>query len=141
MEIRYFNGKLDWQSLVGKWVKLDDRSVVATAYDETDCSLYVGEFFPNNIGQTTKVALLDVENGMKILSILGYDLTIVDGVTFSNETTNKAQGLVLAGFSKLIKQDMNYSVDGIFQQTILSQEELEYLLNEGIEELLLSDIK
>lgn len=75
------------------------------------------------------------------LNIYSFELVFEDGSKFYQETITKAQGLIQAGFSKLIREEDNYTVDGVFPQNFLTEEELTYLLSEGIEETLLSDIK
>ncbi len=75
------------------------------------------------------------------LNIYSFELFFEDESKFYPETITKAQGLIQAGFSKLIRGGNNYTVDGTFIQNLLTQEELDYLLNEGVEEILLSDIK
>lgn len=141
MEIKHFNNKLDWKSLVGIIIHLPDREVIATHYDEQDYSLYVGEFFQNNIGQTTKLALMDEEKALEILKILGYELELVDGFNYSQESKTKAKALIVVGFSILLRQGNNYTVDGMFPQNFLTQDELDHLLSEDIEQIELSEIR
>ncbi|MGL5099172.1 MAG: hypothetical protein ACRC6B_03905 [Fusobacteriaceae bacterium] len=70
----------------------------------------------------------------------GIKIEIAEGYSYSHEATAKAQALSYAGFTKLIRQDNDFTVDGVFAQNFLSQEELDQLLNDNIEELLLSEI-
>lgn len=77
-----------------------------------------------------------------ILSLYGIEVIFeYTKAVFSKVSINKAQALVIAGFTKLIRQGDNYTVDNIFPQNFLTQEELDYLLKENIEEILLSEIK
>lgn len=75
------------------------------------------------------------------LNIYSFELFFEDKSVFYKETTIKAQALIVAGFSRLIKQNDDYSVDNVFTQNFLTQEELGYLLKEGFEEIPLSDLK
>lgn len=133
--------KITWESLVGK--------VSVSEYGKTECfdyteypteSISIVEKY-NGKSYTHKIPILDILSLCETLSRLGYSIVFDEVIKLSMTAVAKAQGLVQAGFSKLIKQEDNYTVDGIFPQTFLTKEELDYLLSEGIEEMLLSDIK
>lgn len=91
---------------------------------------------------TEKISLaLGIEIFLEKLEGYGFEVVVKQGFCYSIETVSKVQGLIQAGFSKLIRLDNNYMVDNIFQQNILLEQELKDLLESNISEINLSEIK
>ncbi|MGL6098653.1 MAG: hypothetical protein ACRC0G_03400 [Fusobacteriaceae bacterium] len=71
----------------------------------------------------------------------GVIVNFVDTFSYSQEAITKASGLVLAGFEKITMVNGIYFVDGIFEQSFLREEELQYLLSNDFQDVLLLDIQ
>lgn len=140
MQIRKINNRVQWNDLIG--VELITKSSKIVCSNHENDKLYIQEWPLEEItGVTSVIPTLNTEQCLAHLAIFGYAITLVDGFGYSQETIQKAQGLMQAGFSKLIKADNNYMVDNIFQQNILLEDELQYLLSNNIQEINLSEIK
>lgn len=140
MKVNVKNGEIQWGDIIGVEFIHNNTRVVCSSY--SDNSLYINEWIGEEItGKTSVITTLDTDKCLAHLKIFGYEIEVTDIFSYSNETIQKAQGLVQAGFSKLIKVDNNYIVDNVFQQTILLENELQYLLDDNILEINLSEIK
>ncbi|MEG0069735.1 MAG: hypothetical protein RR191_05615 [Cetobacterium sp.] len=140
MEIRIINNVIHWEDIIGKRIQNKKNEIVCSNFEED--KLYIQEWLENSTtGITSVISTLDSEKCLAHLKLFGYDLKLIDGFAYSSETIQKAQGLILAGFNKLIKTDNNYMVDNIFQQNILLEDELQHLLSNNILEINLSEIK
>lgn len=140
MQIRKINNQIQWNDLIG--IELVTKSSKIVCSNHENDKLYIQEWPTGEItGVTSVIPTLNTEQCLAHLAIFGYVITVVDGFGYSQETIQKAQGLVQAGFSKLLKLDNNYIVDGIFQQNILLESELKHLLDNNILEINLSEIK
>lgn len=140
MKISIKNDKIQWTDIIGKELKNANVKVICSAYEND--KLYINEWFDNNLtGLTSVISTLDSEKCISLLKIFGYNLEFINTFSYSLETIQKAHGLVLAGFNKLIKVDNNYSVDNVFLQTFLLETELQHLLKDNVLELSLQEIK
>ncbi|MEG1009820.1 MAG: hypothetical protein RSF67_08445, partial [Clostridia bacterium] len=121
MKIRIKQEKIQWQDLIGKEIINNNLKVVCSAFEED--KLYINEWINDNLtGHTSVISTLDTAKCISHLQIFGYELEFEEVFAYSSETIQKAQGLILAGFNKLIKIDNNYMVDNIFQQNILLED-------------------
>lgn len=140
MEVNIKNEEIQWGDIVGIEFTHGNTRVVCSSYN--DNSLYINEWIGEEItGKTSVISTLDTDKCLAHLTIFGYTIEFVNNFTFSNFTIQKSQGLIQAGFIKLIKIENNYTVDHIFQQNILLDNELQYLLDNNILEINLSEIK
>lgn len=140
MKVNVKNGEVQWGDIIGVEFTHNNTRVVCSAY--SDNSLYINEWVGEEVtGKTSVISTIDKEKCLAHLKIFGYVIEFVDVFTFSNETIQKAKGLVQAGFTKLIKVENNYMVDNIFQQNILLENELNYLIENSVSEMNLSEIK
>lgn len=140
MQIKKINNRVQWNDLIG--VELITKSSKIVCSNHENEKLYIQEWPLGEItGITSVIPTLNTEQCLAHLAIFGYTITIIDGFGYSQETIQKAQGLIQAGFSKLLKLDNNYMVDDVFQQNILLESELQHLLDNNILEINLSEIK
>lgn len=142
MEISIKNNKIIWGDLVGKETKIESRKVICTSYDSVENKLYIGEWFSETNGSTSVISTVDSKRCLEHLKLFGFtEITFKNIFSFSKESIHKSEGLIMAGFKKLIKVENNYSIDNIFPQSILLKEEIDYLLNNNFQEISLSEIK
>lgn len=139
IKVNVKQGIIQWEDIIGVEFIHNDTKVVCSGY--SDDSLYINEWVGEDVtGKTSVISTVDKNKCLAHLKIFGYEIEFVSVFAFSNETVQKAKGLVQAGFSKLIKTENNYMVDNIFQQNILLENELNYLLENSISEISLSEI-
>lgn len=140
MEVNIKNEEIQWVDIVGVEFIFNNTRVVCSSYN--DNSLYINEWIGEEItGKTSVISTLDTDKCLAHLNIFGYTIEFVNMFAFSSSTIQKAQGLIQAGFTKLIKSENNYMVDNIFQQNILQENELQYFVDNSILEINLSEIK
>lgn len=143
VELKKIGNKIDFTNLVGKESVIQDKTTMIYSWDNDrkELGIIINNMEGNRVGTETISLAFGLVTFIEKLEAYGFDVTITDGISYSVNTRNKAQGLMQAGFSKLIKVDNNYIVDNIFQQNILLEDELQYLLNNNISEINLSEIK
>ncbi|MGL6101119.1 MAG: hypothetical protein ACRC0G_16035 [Fusobacteriaceae bacterium] len=143
IELKIINNNIQFIDLVGKTTFFLEREMQIYDWDNNhkDCGIIINNLSGVQVGVERVSLGLGLEIFIEKMAGFGFEIKIVQGFAYSQETIQKAQALTVAGFSKLIKENDNYSVDNIFAQNFLTQEELEYLLSEEKEEILLSDIK
>lgn len=143
VELKKIGDKIDFTNLVGKESVIQDKTTMIYSWDNDrkELGIIINNMEGNRVGTETISLAFGLVTFIEKLEAYGFDVTITDGISYSVNTRNKAQGLMQAGFSKLIKVDNNYIVDDIFQQNILLEDELQYLLNNNISEINLSEIK
>lgn len=140
MEIRRINDQINWKELIGIELETSTSKIVCSNHEND--KLYIQEWPLGQLtGVTSVIPTLNTEQCLAHLAIFGYVITLIDGFGYSQETIQKAQGLIQAGFVKLIKLENNYMVDNIFQQTFLPESELQFLLDNNVLEINLSEIK
>ncbi|WP_432204445.1 hypothetical protein ACQ9ZF_05145 [Cetobacterium somerae] len=140
LEISIKNNKICWEELVGKEHDELGYKVLCWQYDSELNKVKINEYH-NEIAYTNDIVLADTERALIQIKNLGFEIILKETFFFLQDTIQKAQGLIQAGFSKLIKSENNYMVDNIFQQTFLLENELQYLLDNNILEINLSEIK
>lgn len=144
VELKRLNDKIDFTNLVGKESIVDNKTVLIYSWDNdrTELGLMITENSNRkHIGTEVISLAFGLVTFITKIEGYGFSVKIVDGVSYSQETIQKAQGLAQAGFVKLIKLENNYMVDNIFQQTFLLENELQYLLENNVLEINLSEIK
>lgn len=140
MRVNVKSGIIQWGDIVGKEFIYNNARIVCSSYEND--SLYINKWIGEDItGYTAMIPTVNKEECVAHLEIFGYVIEFIDVFVYSSETIQKSKGLIQAGFAKLIKQDTNYMVDNIFQQNILLEDELQYLLSNSIPEINLSEIK
>lgn len=145
MEIKVIDGVCKFEDLVGHRFKYLDRNIRIYEFDSNAGNLkFAIDLNGNGIDEITEEISLSL--GLdRFLNILknnyGIDINLVVSFSYSTDTTNKVQGLIQAGFAKLIRVDNNYMVDNLFLQNFLLENELDYLLQNNIEEIELSKIE
>lgn len=143
VKLKRVGDKIDFTSLVSKECIKDDKIILI--YDWNNDSKDLGLLIQNNMREQIGVERISLALGLQVfiekLNGYGFNIVIEDGIIYSLETIQKAHGLVLAGFNKLIRVEDNYSVDNVFLQTFLLETELQHLLKDNILELNLTDIK
>lgn len=141
MILNKVNGIINWSDLVGvEILSPNNTKIIATSY--RDNKLYIGEWVSDIEGYTNVIVTLNEDRALEQLRLLGYQIDIVDKIkdVYSFETTEKAKGLIQAGFNYLIKDGDNYKVDDIFIQNFLKPDELQTLLNKRINRIELTEI-
>lgn len=145
IEIKIVGGVPRFEVLVGHRFIFEDKKIRIYEYDGNTGSLKLAiDIHGNGIDEVTEEITASLGLDRFISSLrenYGLDVVLVEGFSYSIETIQKARGLVLAGFNKLIKAEDNYMVDNIFQQTFLIEDELQYLLENNVLEINLSEIK
>lgn len=135
----------DFSILVGYRFVFEDKKIRIYEFDGNTGNLKLAiDINENGVDEITEeVSLsLGLDRFLKTLKEnYNLEIILVEGISFFNETIQKARGLIQAGFTKLIKADSNYMVDSIFQQNILLENELQYLLDNNILEINLSEIR
>lgn len=143
IKLKRVGDKIDFTSLVSKECIKDDKVILI--YDWNNETKDLGLIIQNNLREQIGVERISLALGLQTfiekLNGYGFNIVIEDGIIYSLETIQKAHGLVLAGFNKLIRVENNYSVDNVFLQTFLLESELQHLLNDNVLELNLSEIK
>lgn len=132
---------MKWESLVGEESEsIHGKTICYNYTTDPVCSLEIAEEY---LGKkySHKIPILDTVFVCGLLDNLGFEIVFEEQSEYTMDSITKAQALIVVGFSRLIKQNDDYSVDNVFTQNFLTQEELAYLLDEGVEEMLLSDIK
>lgn len=138
MRVTVKNNQIQWQDLVGKEFLYENIRVVCSAHEND--SLYINEWIGTNItGKTSVISTIDRNKCLAHLKIFGYQIEFIELFEYSERTVRKIEGLIQAGFTKLIKSENNYMVDNIFLQSFLLENELQYLLSDEIEEIKLID--
>lgn len=143
VELKRIGDKIDFTNLVGKESVVLDKKTMIYSWDNDrkELGIIINNMEGNRVGTETISLAFGLVTFMEKLEAYGFSVVITDGISYSVDTKNKAQGLIQAGFFKLIKVDNNYMVDNIFQQNILLEDELQYLLSNSILEMNLSEIK
>lgn len=143
VELKRIGDKIDFTNLVGKESVVLDKKTMIYSWDNDrkELGIIINNMEGNRVGTETISLAFGLVTFMEKLEAYGFSVVITDGISYSADTKNKAQGLIQAGFFKLIKVDNNYMVDNIFQQNILLEDELQYLLSNSIPEINLSEIK
>lgn len=143
VELKKIGDKIDFTNLVGKESVVLDKKTMIYSWDNDrkELGIIINNMEGNRVGTETISLAFGLVTFMEKLEAYGFSVVITDGISYSVDTKNKAHGLIQAGFFKLIKVDNNYMVDNIFQQNILSEDELQYLLSNDIPEINLSEIK
>lgn len=145
IKVKVINDIPKFESLVGYYFKFNDKNIRIYEYNSNNGNLKLAiDVNGNGVDEVTEeISLsLGIDRFVKTLKEnYGLEIILESGFVFSQETTQKAQGLMQAGFYKLIKTDNNYTVDNIFQQSILLDPELKYLLDNNVLEINLSEIK
>lgn len=143
VELKRIGDKIDFTNLVGKESVVLDKKTMIYSWDNDrkELGIIINNMEGNRVGTETISLAFGLVTFMEKLEAYGFSVVITDGISYSVDTKNKAQGLIQAGFFKLIKVDNNYMVDNIFQQNILLEDELQYLLSNSIPEINLSEIK
>lgn len=143
IEIKKKGDYIDFTELVGKESSVVDKKTLIHKWDNDRKELGIIINDENNIQIGAEIVSLafGLVVFMEKVSSYGFEVIVTDGISYSSETKQKAAGLTLAGFYKMIKKDENYMVDNIFQQNILLESELQYLLENNILEINLSEIK
>ncbi len=143
VELKRIGDKIDFTNLVGKESVVLDKTTMIYSWDNDrkELGIIINDMEGNRVGTETISLAFGLVTFIEKLEAYGFNAVITDGISYSVDTKNKAQGLIQAGFSKLIKADSNYMVDSIFQQNILLEDELQYLLSNNISEINLSEIK
>ena len=143
VELKRIGDKIDFTNLVGKESVVLDKKTMIYSWDNDrkELGIIINNMEGNRVGTETISLAFGLVTFMEKLEAYGFSVVITDGISYSVDTKNKTQGLMQAGFFKLIKVDNNYMVDNIFQQNILLEDELQYLLSNGIPEINLSEIK
>lgn len=143
VELKRIGDKIDFTNLVGKESVVLDKKTMIYSWDNDrkELGIIINNMEGNRVGTETISLAFGLVTFMEKLEAYGFSVVITDGISYSVDTKNKAQGLIQAGFFKLIKVDNNYMVDNIFQQNILLEDELQYLLRNSIPEINLSEIK
>lgn len=140
MQVTIKKNKIQWQDLIGKEIFHENTRVVCSSYE--NYSLYINEWIGEDItGKTAVITTIDANKCLAHLKIFGYEIEFLEVFNFDDISIQKSQGLIQAGFTKLIKSESNYMVDNIFLQSFLLENELQYLLDNNIIELNLSEIK
>lgn len=138
MKVAIKNNKIQWQDLIGKEFLYENTRVVCSTYE--DESLYINEWIGMDVtGRTSVISTLDKERCLSHLKIFGYQIEFIEIFQYSKTTIRKIEGLIQAGFIKLIRRGNNYMVDNLFEQNILLDDELQNLLDNEIEEKKLTD--
>lgn len=143
VELKRIGDKIDFTDLVGKESVVLDKTTMIYSWDNDrkELGIIINDMEGNRVGTETISLAFGIVTFMEKLETYGFNVAITDGISYSADTKNKAQGLVQAGFSKLIKVDNNYMVDNVFQQNILQENELQYLLEKNVLEINLTEIK
>ncbi|MGL5658201.1 MAG: hypothetical protein ACRDDK_03885 [Cetobacterium sp.] len=143
VELKRIGDKIDFTNLVGKESVVLDKKTMIYSWDNDrkELGIIINNMEGNRVGTETISLAFGLVTFIEKLEAYGFSVVITDGISYSVDTKNKAQGLIQAGFFKLIKVDNNYMVDNIFQQNILLEDELQYLLSNSIPEINLSEIK
>lgn len=143
VELKRIGDKIDFTNLVGKESIVLDKKTMIYSWDNDrkELGIIINNMEGNRVGTETISLAFGLVTFIEKLEAYGFSVVITDGISYSVDTKNKAQGLIQAGFFKLIKVDNNYMVDNIFQQNILLESEIQYLLENNIQEINLSEIK
>lgn len=143
VELKRIGDKIDFTNLVGRESGVLDKKTLIYSWDNDrkELGIMINNTEDERVGTETISLAFGLVTFIEKLEAYGFNVTITDGISYSVGTRNKAQGLIQAGFYKLIKIDNNYMVDNIFQQNILLEDELQYLLSNNIQEINLSEIK
>ena len=143
VELKKVGDKIDFTNLVGKESIVSDKKTMIHSWDNDrkELGIIINNTEGSRVGTETISLAFGLVTFMEKLESYGFSVVITDGINYSVDTKNKAQGLLQAGFSKLIKVDNNYMVDSVFQQNILQENELQYLLSNNISEINLTEIK
>lgn len=145
LEIKIINNIPKFEDLVGYFFKFENKNIRIYEYNSNNGNLKLAIDINNNgVDEITEeISLsLGLDRFLKTLKDnYGLEILLINGFNYTQDTIQKAQGLIQAGFVKLIKSENNYIVDNIFQQTFLLENELQYLLNNNILEINLSEIK
>lgn len=144
VKLRKINDIVQYDALVGLKGMHDGIDFRIYEYSTSDGKLLIAlDVYKTGRNEITETisSLMGEERMLKTLEAnFGVIIEIVESFSFSQEAKTKAQGLALAGYSKLTKQEENYSVDNEFVQKFLTQEELSYFLSRGVQEIDLSEI-
>lgn len=145
LEIKIINNIPKFEDLVGYFFKFENKNIRIYEYNSNNGNLKLAIDINNNgVDEITEeISLsLGLDRFLKTLKDnYGLEILLINGFNYTQDTIRKARGLIQAGFSKLIQADSNYMVDGVFQQNILLEDELQYLLSNNISEINLSEIK
>jgi hypothetical protein len=143
VELKKNQDKIDFTELVGKETIYSDRVILIHLWDNDrkELGVIIKDLNKNQIGAEVISLAFGLVVFIEKLEGYGFQVVITEGLSYSLETIQKAQGLIQAGFEKLIKNNDVYTIDSIFPQTILREDELQHLLENSIEELRLSEIK
>lgn len=143
IKMKVNKNKIDFISLVGNEILFQDKKILIYDWSNeySDLGIIIKNDKNQQIGNERISLALGFNHFINRLSEYGFNVIIEENITYSLETIQKAHGLTLAGFSKLVRVEDNYSVDNIFLQTFLLENELQYLLVNNVQELNLIDIK
>ncbi|MGL5099592.1 MAG: hypothetical protein ACRC6B_06105 [Fusobacteriaceae bacterium] len=143
IELKLINNEVQFLDMVGKETEFLERKILIYDWDNNhkDCGIIISNLSGVQVGVERVSLGLGLDIFTQKMAGFGFEIEIVEGLSFSIETTTKAKGLVQASFNKLIKSESdNYTVDNLFEQTFLTQEELQQLLSKKIVELPLAEI-
>ncbi|MGL6098441.1 MAG: hypothetical protein ACRCZ9_00860 [Fusobacteriaceae bacterium] len=145
IEIKKKGDYIDFTELVGKEGVVGDKKTLIHKWDNErkELGIMINDESGSQIGAEVVSLAFGLITFMEKVSSYGFEVVITNGVLYSTETKQKAQGLIQAGFSKLIVNDdnINYTVDGIFTQTLLTEDELAECLDSNLSEIELINIK
>ncbi|WP_330111969.1 hypothetical protein VSU16_04770 [Cetobacterium somerae] len=143
VELKRIGEKIDFTNLVGKESVVLDKTTMIYSWDNDrkELGIIINNMEGDRVGTETISLAFGLVTFIEKLESYGFNVVITDGISYSVDTKNKVQGLIQAGFVKLIKLENNYMVDNIFQQTFLLENELQYLLENNVLEINLFEIK
>ncbi|MGL6167454.1 MAG: hypothetical protein ACRC0Y_04105 [Fusobacteriaceae bacterium] len=145
IEIKKKGDYIDFAELVGKEVTVKGKKTLIHKWDNErkELGVMVSDEMGSQLGAEVVSLAFGIITFIEKVNSYGFDVIITEGILYSYNTKQKAQGLIQAGFSKLIinNDNTNYTVDGIFTQTLLTEDELVECLNSNLSEVELMNVK